>query len=128
MKIGDLSRELETNERVRTDLRDTSDVQTKTETLEAAGINIRTTERYEELTGGREELSEANQIFGAGWGLRCWSNQFPIAIRPDHFALITSDSSLCVVVVGVPCLDHSARLPASVIAQGKRSDPRQFQP
>jgi hypothetical protein len=52
IKIGDLSRELETNERVRTDLRDTSDVQTKTETLEAAGINIRTAERYEELTGG----------------------------------------------------------------------------
>jgi hypothetical protein len=51
MKIGDLSRELETNE-YRLNRRDTDDAPTKTETLEAAGINIRTAERYEELTGG----------------------------------------------------------------------------
>jgi hypothetical protein len=33
---------------------DTDVVSFKTETLEQAGINLRTAERYEELTGGRE--------------------------------------------------------------------------
>jgi hypothetical protein len=46
MKIGDLSRELETAKNQYS--RDT-DVASKTETLEAAGINIRTAERYEEF-------------------------------------------------------------------------------
>jgi hypothetical protein len=48
-KTGELSRDLEKHERARTDLHDIDVEQTKTETLEQAGINVRTAERYEEL-------------------------------------------------------------------------------
>jgi hypothetical protein len=48
-QIGEISRDLETNKRARTDLRDSDDVQTKTEALSAVGISLRTAERYEEL-------------------------------------------------------------------------------
>jgi hypothetical protein len=57
-KLGEISRDLEKAERVRTDLRDTDDVQTKTETLANAGIKIRTAQRYEELTGGKEKQAQ----------------------------------------------------------------------
>jgi hypothetical protein len=50
-RIGQLSRELETLERARTDLRGTGDAQTKTAAIADAGIGIRTAQRYEQLAG-----------------------------------------------------------------------------
>jgi hypothetical protein len=58
MRIGELSRELETAKN-QYDARD-NDVASKTETLAKAGVNIRTAERYEELAGGKEK--QAQQI------------------------------------------------------------------
>ncbi len=55
IRIGEISRELEKAQGARTELRDNGDVKLKTETLANAGINLRTAERYEELTGGREK-------------------------------------------------------------------------
>jgi hypothetical protein len=56
IRIGEISRELEKAQGERTELRDNDDGKlTKTETLEQAGINLRTAEYYEELAGGREE-------------------------------------------------------------------------
>ena len=59
IRIGELSRELEKNERVRTDLHPTAGKQTKTEALADAGISTSTAHRYEELTGGADARGEA---------------------------------------------------------------------
>jgi hypothetical protein len=55
IRIGELSRELDKAQGTRTELHDTVDAKLKTKTLEQAGINIRTAERYEELTAYNEE-------------------------------------------------------------------------
>ena len=55
IKIGELSRELETTQGSRNELRDNDVAKSKAETLEEAGVNIRTAQRYEELAGGKEE-------------------------------------------------------------------------
>ena len=49
MRIGELSRELETIERTRTDLHPASGKQTKTEALADAGLTTSTAHRYEQL-------------------------------------------------------------------------------
>ena len=58
IRIGEISRELDKAERVRTDLHPSDGRQTKTEQLEAAGISTSTANRYEQLTGGREEQAQ----------------------------------------------------------------------
>ncbi len=55
VRIGELVRELDTQERARTDLHDSTVGQTKTEAVEAAGLTPRTAQRYQELAGPREE-------------------------------------------------------------------------
>ncbi len=58
VRIGELVRELDSHERARTDLPDTAVVQTKTETIRAAGLNERTAQRYQELAGPREAQAQ----------------------------------------------------------------------
>jgi hypothetical protein len=59
IKIGEISRELEKSPQASGGRHDNDVAPTKTEALEQAGINLRTAERYEELTGGREEQALA---------------------------------------------------------------------
>jgi hypothetical protein len=60
VKIGEISRELETARGERTDLEpsDNDVAKSKTDQLGKAGIGLRTAERYEELTGGREQQAQ----------------------------------------------------------------------
>lgn len=58
IKIGELSRELETHEH-RINRRDTDDAPTKTQQLAEAGINKRTAQRYEQLAGPKEKQAQA---------------------------------------------------------------------
>jgi hypothetical protein len=57
-RIGELSRELEKNERARTDLRLNGETQTKSEQLTASGISRATAHRYEQLSGPREQQAK----------------------------------------------------------------------
>jgi hypothetical protein len=58
IRIGELSRELETNERARTDLHPNDRNQTKEQTLKDAGIAVSTAHDYEQLTGGKEKQAQ----------------------------------------------------------------------
>lgn len=59
VRIGELSRELETAERSRTDLHPAARTQTKTAALAEAGISTSTAHEYEQLAGGREDQAHA---------------------------------------------------------------------
>ena len=60
-KIAELSVELPKAQGTRTELRDSSDVKLKTKAVEDAGLNVRTTQRYEGLIGaGFEEVRPAS--------------------------------------------------------------------
>jgi hypothetical protein len=65
-RIGELVRELETNERARTDLDDVAVAQTKTQAVEDAGLNVRTAQRFQELAGGRDAQGQAAGRAAAG--------------------------------------------------------------
>ncbi len=59
VRIGELSRELDTNQRARSDLHPGERMQTKTEALADAGISTSTAHEYEQLTGGADARGEA---------------------------------------------------------------------
>ncbi len=59
VRFGELVRELETNERGRTDLRPTSETQTKEKAIADAGLSKSTAHRYQELAGPKEEQAQA---------------------------------------------------------------------
>jgi len=56
MRIGELSKELETNERSRTDLHPAAGRQTKTATLKAAGVSTSAANRYEKLAEHADQV------------------------------------------------------------------------
>jgi hypothetical protein len=58
IRIGQISRELETAERTRTDLHPDGRMQTKTSVLAAAGIPTSTAYDYEQLAGGKTEQGQ----------------------------------------------------------------------
>ena len=60
IRIGEISRDLETAQGARTELHPNDRKKLKADTLEEAGIPISTANDYEQLTGGRE--AQAQQI------------------------------------------------------------------
>jgi hypothetical protein len=69
-QIGKISRELEKNERARTDLHPTSEKQTKAQQLAEAGISTSTANRYEQLAAPEElgivtDCGKKESLFGA---------------------------------------------------------------
>ena len=65
VRIGELVRELDSQQGARTELPDSTVGKSKTEAIEAAGLTERTAQRYQELAGPREEQAQAAAKAGA---------------------------------------------------------------